>query len=48
MDGALTDNGMISFKDYLSADDSEAIRAYVTDQAWLAVKNGNAKAPNKD
>ena len=48
MDGALTDNGMISFKDYLSADDAEAIRAYVLDQSWLAVKNGDAKTPNKD
>lgn len=45
MDGALTDNGMVSFKNYLSADDAEAVRAYVMDQSWLAVANGNAKAP---
>ncbi|MBL4870329.1 MAG: PQQ-dependent dehydrogenase, methanol/ethanol family, partial [Robiginitomaculum sp.] len=45
MDGALTDNGMVSFKQYLNADDAEAIRAYVMDQAWLAVKNGDAKEP---
>ncbi len=48
MDGALTDNGMISFKDYLTEEDSEAIRAYVLDQSWLAVKNGNAKVLRED
>ncbi len=47
MGGTLTDNGMVSFKDNMSADDAEAIRAYVLDQAWLAVKNGDAKAPSK-
>lgn len=45
--GALTDNGMISFKDYLNADEAEAIRAYVMGQSWLAVKNGNAKPPKE-
>ena len=29
IDGALEDNGMASFRDYLSNDDAEAIRAYV-------------------
>ena len=45
MDGVLTDTGMVSFKKYLSVEDAEAIRAYVMDQSWLAVKNGDAKSP---
>jgi len=48
MDGALTDNGMVSFKKFLSTDDAEAIRAYVLDQSWLAVEHGRAKAPSED
>ena len=44
MEGSLSDTGMVSFKDQLSNADSEAIRAYVLDQAWLAVKNGEATA----
>jgi PQQ-dependent dehydrogenase (methanol/ethanol family) len=47
MDGALTDTGMISFKEYLNDEDAEAIRAYVMGQAWLAVNNGSAKPPAK-
>ncbi len=46
--GALTDNGMVSFSEYLSADDAEAIRAYIMGQAWLAVANGDAKEPSND
>lgn len=46
--GALTDNGMISFKKYLSADDAEAVRAYVMGQSWLAVNNGDAKEPSAE
>ena len=44
MEGALVDNGMIGFSDFLSADDSEAIRAYVIDQAHLALRNRDALA----
>ena len=47
INGALSDNGMISFAKHLSADDAEAVRAYVLDQAWLAVNNGDASAPSK-
>ena len=43
--GALTDNGMVSFAPNLSDEQAESIRAYVLDQAWLAVANGDAKAP---
>ena len=45
MDGTLSERGMLSFKNQLSEEDSEAIRAHVIDQAWLAVNNGDAKAP---
>ena len=48
MGGALTDNGMISFQKYLNIHEAEAIRAYVLDQAWLAVKNGDAKTPTEE
>ena len=40
--GALSDNGMVSFKDQLSPDAMESIRAYVMSQSHLAVKNGEA------
>lgn len=45
MDGTLSERGMLSFKNQLSVEDSEAIRAHVIDQAWLAVNNGDAKSP---
>ena len=45
MKGSLKDNGMTPFNEVFSQQDSEAIRAYVLDQAWLAVKNGDASAP---
>ena len=37
MDGNLAANGMVSFADVLTPEDSEAIRAYVLDQAHRAV-----------
>lgn len=45
--GALADNGMIAFDDSLSEGQVEAIRAYVLDQAWLAVANGDAVKPEE-
>jgi mono/diheme cytochrome c family protein len=33
IDGALEQNGMASFRDYLSGEETEAIRAYVNQQA---------------
>ena len=45
-DGALTDSGMIAFGDRLSDDEIEDIRTYVLRQAWLAVENGHAEAPD--
>ncbi|MEM9494904.1 MAG: PQQ-dependent dehydrogenase, methanol/ethanol family [Pseudomonadota bacterium] len=47
LEGALSGNGMPSFAEQLSAEDAEAIRAYVLDQAWLAVVNGDATAPSQ-
>jgi PQQ-dependent dehydrogenase (methanol/ethanol family) len=41
--GALSDNGMVSFKEQLSPDAMEAIRAYVMSQSHLAVANGEAR-----
>jgi PQQ-dependent dehydrogenase (methanol/ethanol family) len=45
MEGALRSNGMVSFADNLTPEQAEAIRAYVLDQAWMAVANGDATAP---
>ena len=36
MEGSLAANGMVRFDDVLSAEDSEAIRAYVLNQAHFA------------
>ncbi len=44
-DGALTSNGMVGFSDIIDDDEIEAIRLYVLRQAWLAVENGTADAP---
>ena len=44
-DGALTANGMVGFSDIIDDDEIEAIRLYVLRQAWLAVENGTADAP---
>ncbi|MAW81890.1 MAG: PQQ-dependent dehydrogenase, methanol/ethanol family [Parvularcula sp.] len=44
IDGALEDSGMASFRDYLSTDESEAIRAYVNTLARdLAEREGGAQ-----
>lgn len=39
--GALKDNGMISFRQWLSADDAEAVRAYVAGRSHNLAVNGN-------
>jgi quinohemoprotein ethanol dehydrogenase len=44
MDGALVKNGMVSFAAAISADDAEAVRAYVVGVANVA-KAKAAKAP---
>lgn len=38
IEGSLSDNGMVSFSDYISEDDAEAIRAYVVAQAHFDSK----------
>ncbi|WP_371395888.1 PQQ-dependent dehydrogenase, methanol/ethanol family [Fretibacter rubidus] len=45
LNGNSKGNGMVGFREQLSDADSEAIRAYVINQAWLAVKNGEGEAP---
>jgi PQQ-dependent dehydrogenase (methanol/ethanol family) len=45
LDGALSANGMASFKDVLSKDDVAAIRAYVLDQSHAAWDQAHAKKP---
>lgn len=47
LDGALKGNGMVAFSAQLKPEDAEAIRAYALSQAWVAVVNGDAKAPKK-
>jgi len=42
MNGSLKENGMVSFKEQLTAEQANSIRAYVLDQAHLAVANGEA------
>ena len=44
MDGNLADNGMVSFSEYLSVEDSEAIRAYVTARGHETLANEAAEA----
>jgi quinohemoprotein ethanol dehydrogenase len=46
MNGALKDNGMVSFKEQITLEQAESIRAYILDQAHLAVANGEA-GPSK-
>ena len=36
----------MSFAGHLSKEETDAIRAYVLQQAWLAVANGDAQAPS--
>ena len=43
LDGNLSANGMVSFSEYLTADEAEAIRAYVLTQAHNAAKAGGGK-----
>lgn len=43
LDGNLSANGMVSFSEYLTADEAEAIRAYVLTQAHTAAKAGGGK-----
>jgi quinohemoprotein ethanol dehydrogenase len=40
IEGALTNNGMVSFKDTYSAEQLEAIRAYIINQAHASVEAG--------
>jgi mono/diheme cytochrome c family protein len=44
LDGSLAQNGMVSFKDYLSAEQAEAIRAYVISEARLQLQRDQAAA----
>ena len=43
LDGNLSANGMVSFSDYLTPDEAEAIRAYVLTQAHTAAKAGGTQ-----
>jgi quinohemoprotein ethanol dehydrogenase len=43
LDGNLAANGMVSFADYLTPDEAEAIRAYVLTQAQAATKAGGTQ-----
>jgi hypothetical protein len=42
LNGALSENGMVSFKEQISPKSMEDIRAYVMSQGHLAVANGEA------
>ena len=44
LEGNLAENGMVSFADYLSEDESEAIRAYVTHRGHETLANEAAEA----
>ena len=44
LEGNLAENGMVSFADYLSVEDSEAIRAYVTHRGHETLANEAAEA----
>ena len=39
MEGNLSSNGMVSFADVLSAEEADAVRAYILNQAYFAVNN---------
>lgn len=43
-DGALSARGMGSFGEFVDAETSAALRAYVIGQAWQAVENGDASS----
>ncbi len=44
MDGLLADNGMAAFGSHITAEESEAIRAYVIQQAWRGYNLQKAKS----
>ena len=44
IEGTLASNGMVSFAEYLSAEDAEAVRAYVTKRAHETLANEAAEA----
>ncbi len=48
MDGTLSENGMVSFSDYITAEESEAIRAYVTTRAHETLANEAALAASEN
>jgi mono/diheme cytochrome c family protein len=45
LEGNLAANGMVSFADYITPDEAEAIRAYVLTQAHAAVAPADQPAP---
>ncbi len=45
IEGLLKANGMVAFGKTITPADAEAVRAYVLNQAWMAVANGDAKEP---
>ena len=42
-EGILSGNGMVSFEKQLTKEQSETIRAYVLDQGWMALRNGDVR-----
>jgi mono/diheme cytochrome c family protein len=44
--GALSETGMVSFREQLTDAQMEDIRAYVINQGHLAVANGEAEVPD--
>jgi mono/diheme cytochrome c family protein len=44
MEGALTDAGMIAWKPYISEQDSEAMRAFIHEEAVKLVRRGGVQA----
>lgn len=47
IEGLPKGNGMVAFGRQITPGEAEAIRAYAMGQAWMAVANGDAKAPAK-
>lgn len=45
LEGNLAANGMVSFADYITPDESEAIRAYVLTQAHAAAAPAEQPTP---
>lgn len=48
IDGALEDNGMASFRDYLSVEESESVRAYVNSLAKELLAADSGAAPSEE